>query len=62
MTDGDERREPATDERYRRDHDKSVVAIVLDEDVLVAGPVTDGGERRELATDERYRCAVVLIL
>ena len=43
MTDGNERREPATDERYRRD---------LDKNVHVSGPVTDSAI--SLAA-ERYR-------
>jgi hypothetical protein len=55
VTDSDERREPVTAERCRRDLDKSVDATVLGERVNVAGPVTDSGEGRDPAAAERYR-------
>ena len=35
MTDNDERREPAADERCRRVLDKLVVAIILEEKLIV---------------------------
>ena len=40
----------------RRDHDESVVANVLDENVgVILGPMTVGSERRGPTTFERYR-------
>ena len=55
MTDGDERREPATAERCRGDLDDGRVATVLGEKVSVTGPVTDNDEGRMPTVDERCR-------
>ena len=55
MTDGDERREPATVERCRGELDDGHVAIVLGEKVSVTGPVTDNDGGRMPIVAERYR-------
>ena len=56
MTDGDERRKPATGERCRRELGENVDVGVLDQNVVVIlGPMTVGSERRGPTTFERYR-------
>ena len=52
MTGNDGGRKPAVTERYRRDHDETLVATVVGERVSVAGPMTDGGLHPAV---ERYR-------
>ena len=53
MTDNDERREPAADERCQRELDKLVVAIVLEENLVVFG-VTELMKCPALDSERRF--------